>query len=86
MRAIAPRSPLGERDEFTLTAGVAMAAAHSQCQRLQLGFPTGDTRERVRLRNAFVLAFLAANTEAVVREGVVKLLDGYRHARKFAGG
>jgi hypothetical protein len=33
-----------------------------------------------------VLAFLTANTEAVVREGVVQLLDGCRHARKFAGG
>jgi hypothetical protein len=63
-----------------------MAAAHAQCQGLQLGFPTGDTRERVRLRIALVLTFLAANTEGVVREGVVQLLDGCGHARKFAGG
>ena len=69
-----------------MAAGVAMAAAHAQCQGFQLGFPTGDTRESVRLRNALVLTFLAANTEAVVREGVVQLLDGCRHARKFAGG
>ena len=85
MRAIAPRSPFGERGELTLAAGVAMAAAHAQCQGLRLGFPTGDTRERVRLRNALVLTLLAANTEAVVREGVVQLLDGCGHARKFAG-
>ena len=33
-----------------------------------------------------MLTFLAANTEGVVRERVVQLLDGRRHARKFAGG
>lgn len=76
MRAIAPKSPLCKRDELTLAAGVAMAAAHAQFQSLQLSFPTGNAGERVRLRNAFVLTLLAANTEAVVCESVVQLFDG----------
>lgn len=61
-----------------------MAASHSQFQRLQLGVPAGNTSECVGLSNAFVLTFLAANAEAVVRERIVQLFDGRRHATKFA--
>jgi hypothetical protein len=63
-----------------------MAAAHAQFQNLQLSFPTGNAGESVRLRNAFVLTFLAANTEAVICESVVQLFDACGHACEFAGG
>lgn len=61
-----------------------MAASHSQFQRLQLSVPAGNTSECVGFSNAFVLTFLAANAEAVVRERIVELFDGRRHATKFA--
>ena len=63
---------------------MAMAASHSRFQQLQFGVPAGNTSECVRFSNAFVLTFLAANAEAVVRERIVQLLDGRWHAAKFA--
>ena len=68
-----------------MASRVAAAAAHTQFQGFELNAPARDTRESMRLRNALVLALLATNSEAVVREGVIEQFDGSGHARKFAG-
>lgn len=63
---------------------MAVTAAHAGLQYFELGRPASDARNRVRLCDAFVLTLLAPNSQRVIRECVIELLDGSGHARKFA--